>query len=412
MLIDEGLQRVVSAVRARLVEVYEAISTRLEIPGTSSPGAAPREAAEAEAIRASLRDVLDHIEGRQQSPQRISNATLRETHLAVEIGVPLALLLQRSRVAQSTLWEFVLEEAHSQLADLELRLSVLRRAGANHFAWNEAIAAEVIEAYERQSAQPMVQSADRRRYAAVRALLAGLPIDLAELGHPLIGRHVAAVVWGSSSEAVVSLLTRQLGGRPLVVTASDTALWVWWPWTSSRRHVAEAVRGVRLPLGSHVAFGSVGEALMGFRLSHRQALEARKVAMALTNNVVHYEDVALEAQVLHDPAAVRDFVVEQLSALGDVLDPGNVLVETMRVYHQAGQNAAVTAQRLGVHSRTVAYRLRSVEAKVGAESIRRDEFAVALRLSTLVLALNSAQPEHTGSKLRAEAVNPPRTTPL
>ncbi|MFE3778818.1 helix-turn-helix domain-containing protein, partial [Amycolatopsis sp. NPDC059090] len=76
--------------------------------------------------------------------------------------------------------------------------------------------------------------------------------------------------------------------------------------------------------------------------------------------------------------------------LGDVFDPANVIVETLRTYFAAGENAVVTAQRLGVHSRTVAYRLRSAESKIGAHNMHRDELATALRIVPLVQAVPPA----------------------
>ncbi len=102
---------------------------------------------------------------------------------------------------------------------------------------------------------------------------------------------------------------------------------------------------------------------------------------------VWYDDVVLEALAMHDLPATRAFVLDELEPLGDVLDPDNVLIETLRTYFEVGENAVVTAQRLGVHSRTVAYRLRSVESKMGAEGMSRDELPTALRLVKLVTSI-------------------------
>ena len=48
-------------------------------------------------------------------------------------------------------------------------------------------------------------------------------------------------------------------------------------------------------------------------------------------------------------------------------------------------NASRAAVMLGVHERTISYRLRSIESKLGADvATRRDELGVALRLLAVV----------------------------
>jgi hypothetical protein len=281
----------------------------------------------------------------------------------------------------------VLEEAHRVLPDPADRVAVLRRASANHFAWNDAIARDVVLAYEQENAT-LALSGDRRRLATLQALLAGLPADTAALGYSFADSHVAALVSGVGSDALIAASARQLRIRPLAVNAHDGLVWAWWSWPRVAGRARTLLGGLELPAHARIAVGAVGEGLEGFRLSHRQAVEARAVALALDRRRVFYDDVVLEAHALHDLAAVRAFVLEELEPLGSGGDApeNNALVETMRVYFQSGQNAAVTAQKLQVHSRTVAYRLRSVEAKIGADGMNRDEFVVAVRLVGLVAA--------------------------
>lgn len=57
------------------------------------------------------------------------------------------------------------------------------------------------------------------------------------------------------------------------------------------------------------------------------------------------------------------------------------LRETLRAYFSAGQNAALTAKRLGIHEQTVAQRLGAVEERTGrAVASRRAELETALRI--------------------------------
>jgi len=387
MLIAGGLRLVTDGLRDRLPEVFDAIHRRLHAT-SAYPENEQLSAAESETIAASLRDVLDYVAGEQAHvPQRVSNEALREVRLAAHNGIALEVLLQASRTAQATLWQFVLEEAHRVLPDPADRVAVLRRASANHFAWNDAIARDVVLAYEQENAT-LALSGDRRRLATLQALLAGLPADTAALGYSFADSHVAALVSGVGSDALIAASARQLRIRPLAVNAHDGLVWAWWSWPRVAGRARTLLGGLELPAHARIAVGAVGEGLEGFRLSHRQAVEARAVALALDRRRVFYDDVVLEAHALHDLAAVRAFVLEELEPLGSGGDApeNNALVETMRVYFQSGQNAAVTAQKLQVHSRTVAYRLRSVEAKIGADGMNRDEFVVAVRLVGLVAA--------------------------
>lgn len=162
-------------------------------------------------------------------------------------------------------------------------------------------------------------------------------------------------------------------------------MWIQW----SRRVAMPRIELDSVSAGPavRIAYGTLSEGPEGFRISHRQAAQADRVGAALSVPVTWYEDVALEAMALNDVAAARAFVREELHLLGDVDDPANVLVETLRAYFVNGENAVLTAQELDVHPRTVAYRLRSAEAKLGLECLRRGEFAVALRLRRLVSRL-------------------------
>nr|WP_239521334.1 helix-turn-helix domain-containing protein [Blastococcus saxobsidens] len=120
------------------------------------------------------------------------------------------------------------------------------------------------------------------------------------------------------------------------------------------------------------------------RLTHRQAWQAYRVARIKGQPITWYRKVALEALVLRDLPAVRSFVRQELGPLYGTAERAVVLRETLRAYFASGQNAASAAAVIGVHERTVAYRLRSVEKWLGTSITSvRDELSVALRLSEL-----------------------------
>ncbi len=397
MSIESGLRQVTDAVRERVPELYDVIRRRLQTEPAEYrlAGNEQLSVAESEAITASLRDVLDYIAVGSAGSVRASNEALREVRLAARAGISLPLFLQASRVAQSVTWDFVLEEAHRLLEDTEERVAVLRRASAHHYGWNEIISGAIIEAFEQESSVYALQSRERRKMSTLNALLAGLPVDTAELEYTFDGLHLAAQVWGSQPDAVARLIGVKEGRRPLLGVTAQGDSYVWLPWSARQGKPSERLAGIDWPAGARVAFGAVGAGLEGFRLSHRQAGEARIVAEALGLAEVWYDDVVLETLAMHDLPATRAFVLDELKPLGDVFDPDNVLVETLHMYFAVGENAVATAQRLGVHSRTVAYRLRSAESKIGAEAMHREELPIALRLAKLVASIGRDEPSST-----------------
>ena len=160
MLIQDGLRRVADAVRERLPELHDLMGARLRVATPSYPSSANEQlgAAYSETITASLRDVLEYLADGRSAAIRISNPTLREVRLAAQAGVELQVLLQGSRTAQATLWQFVLEEAHRLIPDATERMAVLRNASANHFAWNDAISVAIVEAFQQENTAYALQS--------------------------------------------------------------------------------------------------------------------------------------------------------------------------------------------------------------------------------------------------------------
>lgn len=392
MSIDNGLRDLVDATYLKLPEIFAEIRQRL----VSSADAAVRRRfgrIESEAVTASLNDVLSYIGDATRTRTRMSNESLREVQASVHAGEALQELLRESRLAQAVTWKYLVYTAYEVIDDPDVRVAVLRHASARHFEWNDLVSAAIMEAWQQASAVFAVQSNERKKVATVEALLAGLPVSTEILNYQVGGTHLAASVWSGSPEGAARAIGSHVGVRPLVVTYPEGhgAIWIPWPrrvtpqWTDLSEVVfASDVR---------IAYGSVHSGLDGFGTSHRQALEAKSVANSLGLNRVWYDDVVLESLALRDLAATVDFVEEELGPLGELNDKKNVLLETLREYFLCSENAVLTAEALGVHPRTVAYRLKSAETKLGAEALHRGEFAVALRLAGLV---GSIRDEGTG----------------
>ena len=99
-------------------------------------------------------------------------------------------------------------------------------------------------------------------------------------------------------------------------------------------------------------------------------------------------DVALLALTLRDPVAAREFVLQRARIARARHDERSELLcaTLLCAYFASGQNAAAAAAALGVHDRTVRYRVRSIEERLGRSILaRREELGVALRLAHVVL---------------------------
>ncbi|MFE3778817.1 hypothetical protein ACFXPA_11710, partial [Amycolatopsis sp. NPDC059090] len=307
MSIEDGLRRVTGAVRERIPELYEAIRLRLqaETPDYSLAGNEQLSTAESATITASLHDVLDYLADPASGPVRASNEALREVRMAARAGVSLQLLLRGSRVAQSATWDFLLEEAHRLIERDAERIVVLRRASAQHFAWNQIVSDAIVEAFEQESSANVLQSRERRKLSTLNAVLAGLPVDTAELDYTFDGLHLAARVAGAPSEAVAAAAATKTGTRALVATYPGGDGVFWLPWSARYGAPAERLGKLDWPAGARIAFGAVGAGVEGFRLSYRQAGDARTVAETLDRSVVWYDEIMLEALAVHDPVATR-----------------------------------------------------------------------------------------------------------
>lgn len=396
MALEDNLRTLADAITTRLPALADEIQHRLreEAPEYYVYDDPRLAFSETEVIMSSLRNILDGLTENRESPAQASDATLREARLAAQANLDLHALLHASRVAQAYLWDVFMEVANTQIPDAEERLAVLRRVSKFHFDWNDRVAASVIDAYQKEYSAFYLQGRDRKRRALVRDILAGLPVETASLGYQLRGRHLALIAWGSSPETAVKRIATAFGWQVLTVAGSDDTVLSWIGRPGTKATGDQDVSTVDLGPDTYVACGQYANDVEGFRLSHRQARQAYRVARVRTRQMTWYHDVALEALVLRDLTAARDFAFQELGPLHESGERARLLRTTLRAYFASGQNAALTASVIGVHERTVAYRLRSIEKWLNVSvSARRDELSVALRLFELLESRRGTDPE-------------------
>ena len=237
-------------------------------------------------------------------------------------------------------------------------------------------AIKVLHAQARVQQGQLQRGAPRDRCLAEHGLPAGQQVRAQP---PVEGVHVAAVLWTDHGADVDSLLrleraaTRLSGEhRPLLVPAGAHTMWAW----------MHTLQTVGLEADVHAAIGDTGTGLIGFRDSHNQALQARRVAElipGMPGRIIRFADVEVLSLCTVDPDRARAFARR---VLGDLAGDGDIqarLRETLSTHFQTRFNQRETARRLGLHHNTVIYRLQQANAALG-RPVDDDPVAVALAL--------------------------------
>jgi DNA-binding PucR family transcriptional regulator len=200
--------------------------------------------------------------------------------------------------------------------------------------------------------------------AFVRSALADEDLNAPEaslrLGYDLGGHHVALVLSHYQSGDHTSLdsaafdLARAVSRlKPLVVRVDIDTTWCWIP-------VQGAINVPALRAAVLVGQGRPGSGLSGFRRSHREALNALRVARLArvpAGSVTRFDQIELAALCSNDPAYCRAFIADRLGRLAAQTEEIQKLRATLEAYFKANCNYRGAAAQLGLHHNTVRYRL-------------------------------------------------------
>lgn len=283
-------------------------------------------------------------------------------------NVPVADLARAYRVAEIALWRWAVAEVRARVPAAGLA-DALEGVSQAVFETGDAFSTLVTERYALERERWM-RSADAVRSATVEELLGGGPTDPASasrrLRYELRQRHAAFVVWGDSEGSVPETAAASVGGpRALLVPMGPDLIAGWAPPDAVDPHAADGA--------AHVALGAPGDGLAGFRSSHLEAMEARRVArlLAFAADPVAYDDVALLALLTKDLDQARAFARRTLGPLaGD--DAGTRrLAETLLVLLEEEGRPRRAAARLDVHENTVAKRLRAIRELLDEDPAER-----------------------------------------
>jgi hypothetical protein len=359
---------------------------RMEVPayfGSEDPGF--MEMAR-DSIVANLDAVADGLAGGRDQPAQLPSGAVEEAIEAARQRMPWTLVDRTYRIGHAVLWEQLLSEVETWRLPGPERVHLLRVTSHFLFRYVDLVTAGLAEVHQAERDR-QIRGRERRRIAWVREVLAGVGGASPGGEYDLERHHLAAVAWGAEPDRAIADLGQRLGAVSLIVPGQSDAAWGWLGARSIAPTWSRAARRPSLPADTFLALGAPAAGADGFRLSHRQALEAARVLRVTGAPLGAYDDLALDALVLRDERAAREFMVRELGPLLDDGRRARMLLETLRRYADANWNAASTGARLGVHERTVGYRLAKIEELLGHPlAARRDEIGVALRVKAALAA--------------------------
>lgn len=312
----------------------------------------------------------------------------------------LPVLLRAFAEIHATLWRLLvaaLREGSYQLEPAE-RAEVLEQASTYLFAYFHTASTETTAAYTTERALLDRRASAHRTQVVMGVLTGSVTGPEAErlLGYELNTTHIGYVAWVDQLsnldrlDGAVATLTDQLRPRQhLYVPVGDNSVFGWI--CGPHEQWSRALRDKTLPPGIRCAWGAPHQGLEGFRTSHLDALEARRVgeaaALAGTGKPVLFDDVAVAALASRDLVAASAFVRRQLGGLADGSESAGRLLQTLRVYLDELASPTRTARRLHVHPNTVVKRVVRIETLLGR---RVDPASLALRVAVELAPLASS----------------------
>lgn len=310
--------------------------------------------------------------------------------------ISLKVALRAYQIGHAELWREWSEVVRGIGLDPPLELAVLDASSTVLFRFMDRLTTELVEAYEREQRE-WSRSTAAAREEAVHRLLSKEPADLEaarrDLGHDLHAVQLGVVLWTLEDHpADEALRTAWQGVTEAVpnrgataILAGSRVLWGWLALSEGGQEAAlEAFGSHRTGVAISAAAGEPAAGLEGFRLSHYQALQVRRVHGRTGGGEpcsLTLAEVAVPALLTADATLGAAFARKELGPLAEDTTVALRLCETLEVYFEEGESPAAAGRRLDVHVNTVLYRLRQAEDILGrAPSSRRLELQLALLL--------------------------------
>jgi DNA-binding PucR family transcriptional regulator len=284
-------------------------------------------------------------------------------------------------VGQNELWRAWMEAVAQELTGPGL-VTALEVSSSRLFGRVDFLVAQLMRHVDRERERWM-GGALARRTQFVRMLLNGEDPGVAEasraLGYDLDRWVLAAVLWDADTtddaagphdrlEAQAAVAARAAGApRALTLAPGAASLWMWVA-TPEEPDLAQVTTALEAALSERqgIAFGTPGHGLEGFRLGHREALDARRVAeLGERGGVLRYDEVEAISLLSGDLERLGHFVRRTLGPLTAGDETTVRLRETLLAWLGEGGNARRAAERLHAHKNTVLYRLQRAQQLLG-----------------------------------------------
>jgi hypothetical protein len=317
-------------------------------------------------------------------------------------GVPVNALVRAYRLGQRFMNEAVFAELRTIDIPESRRVEVIEAITATMFGYIDWMSQQVVAVYEDER-ERWLENQNSLRALRVREVLAAnkaIDVDAAttSIRYPLRWHHLGLIMWypelGTEGDDLARLqgFVRELGeaagagASPLFVPSDRSCGWGWLPYRAAATDAVEKARRFALtrPDSPSVAIGTMGSGIEGFRRSHREAEEARGVAIVRERReptVIAASDPGLSvvARMGGDVVNTRDWVAAVLGDLAGDNENDARLRDTLRMYLACGSSYKVAAEELNMHFNSVKYRVGRAVARRGRE-IGSDRLEVELAL--------------------------------
>jgi len=301
-------------------------------------------------------------------------------------GISSTALIRAYRLGQQFVVDWAFGEFGKMESDPEVTLEAGRRFADLTFRYVDSVSEQVVEAYEAER-ERWLSHRNTVRAAMIEELTSGAEVNLAvaeqALGYRLRQRHLGVVVWTGERQAAstdvpqleqaLASVARRLGaGQPLFLPRERSLAWGWLglgrggelpDLAAMEVELGEAVPGLR------VAVGTPSAGAGGFRVTHKEALSAQRVALAAGDKaprVTSYADAEVRTAALlaADLDSTRRLVHNALGPLAAATDAAERLRDTLRTFLQEKGSYTATADLVQLHKNTVKYRIdRAVEER-------------------------------------------------
>lgn len=315
-------------------------------------------------------------------------------------GVSLTALVRAYRLGQQQVLDWAFDEIAATEPDPRIAFAAGRLLVDQTFQYIDRISEQVVTAYESERVR-WLANRNTVRAAMLDELLRGDNTDLvaaeSALGYRLRQNHLGVVLWSTARspvdaelrrlERLLQQLTKAAGGagQPLFVPRDRSTGWGWVPLGRAvevhdleRLEYDDAVGELR------VATGSPAAGAAGFRVTHVEATQAQRVAVAAQDRARRMTsfvdaEVRAAAMLVADLDGTRRLVAKALGELAADTENAARLRETLQVFLAEKGSYTATAERVHLHKNTVKYRIdRAVDERGRSLDHERLELELAL----------------------------------